>query len=168
MVVSGFHHDVKVIVHNTKCSLNVQGCNKYDKRFDHLNNRTVGLYFAEDVINKVVMKINEKVDISKLNDFLRNMATEGKKSATVSKQKAKPRSTCNVCSKDFKSLKTQTCMYCQEKVHESCIVETTSKCGLCMIYPGARQLEVDTASGDDVTLENLKKRHPSLSHVSCR
>ena len=48
-------------------------------------------------------------------------------------------------------------MYCQEKVHESCIVETTSKCGLCMIYPGARQLEVDTASGDDVTLENLKK-----------
>ena len=56
-------------------------------RNDHLNNRTVGFYFAEDVINKVVMKINEKVDISKLFDFLRNMATEGKKSATVSNGK---------------------------------------------------------------------------------
>ena len=40
MVVAGSEHFVKVIVHNTKCSLHVQGfVEKYNKKFDHLDNQ---------------------------------------------------------------------------------------------------------------------------------
>ena len=82
MKVHGNKHDVKVKVYNTRCSLDVQGFHgDYTKRYDHLNNLTVGEYFAKHVIFSVVEKINKTVDIKKLNNHLRVLAIEGKKAA---------------------------------------------------------------------------------------
>ena len=77
MVIKEVEHKVKLIVHNTKCSINVQGCgDSYSQKFDHLDNLTAGEYFASHVIAKVVKIIDDSVDISKLNDYLRKLATE--------------------------------------------------------------------------------------------
>ena len=82
MKVQGTEHDVKIKVYNTRCSLDVQGFHDdYSKRFDHLQNLTVGEFFAEHIITKVVEKISKNVDIIKLNDYIRSLATEGKKAA---------------------------------------------------------------------------------------
>ena len=152
-IVKGIQHDVKVKVHNTKCSLDVQGFHDYSKKFEHLDNRTVGLYFAEVIVAQVVEKINTTVDITKLNDHLRLLANEGRKSV---KQKAKVSSTCKVCDKDFKTLKTDHCSSCKEKVHSTCLVATTLICGACKIYPDTRQISHE-AVGEDINIETLKK-----------
>ena len=155
MVVAGSEHFVKVIVHNTKCSLHVQGfVEKYNKKFDHLDNRTVGLYFAEEIVTKVVKKITDNVDISKLNNHLRNLAMEGKKSASV-KHKTKSSTSCNVCGKELKTSASQQCSNCLEKAHDSCMITTIMKCGLCMIYSD-RQALPEPVEEDDV-IDSLKK-----------
>ena len=125
-------HHVKIKVHNTKCSLDVQGFHdESNKRFEHLDNYTVGEYFAHNIITHVVNKINNTVDIQKLNDHLRLLATEGKKHA---KSKSKVTS-CKVCDKDIKKESTLKCQSCHEHVHSACLAEKTAKCGHCVVYP---------------------------------
>ena len=81
MKVGEHTHDVKIKVHNTKCSLDVAGFHDVvAKRFDHLDNLTVGEYFAKNVITKIVEQINANIDITELNNKLRAMANEGKTS----------------------------------------------------------------------------------------
>merc|ERR1719244_215936 len=88
MKVGDFTHDVKIKVHNTKCSIDVAAFHsKLDQRFVHLNNLTVGEYFAEFIITEIVEYIDKTVDITKLNDHLRVLASEGKKAARSAKSK---------------------------------------------------------------------------------
>ena len=119
MVIKEVEHKVKLIVHNTKCSINVQGCgDSYSQKFDHLGNLTVGEYFASYVIAKVVKIIDDSVDISKLNDYLRKLATEGKRLVKKSSN-----SYCKVCAKDFKSSEASQCTSCSENVHTQCVTK---------------------------------------------
>ena len=47
MTVKDIERKVKLKVHNTKCSLDVQECgDSYSKKYSHLGNMTVGEYFA--------------------------------------------------------------------------------------------------------------------------
>ena len=156
MKIKDYTHSVKVKVYNTKCSLDVQGFNdkknKHTKRFDHLQNRTVGEYFAEEIISKVVTKINANVDISKLNSHLKALASEGKK-ATKSRQNQL--SDCKVCGKGIKNKKTVQCPNCSEHVHSDCLASKASKCGQCMVYSNTIQSDKNHPSID--TIEALKK-----------
>ena len=48
MPVGDHTHDVKMKVHNTKCSVDIQAFHEtVEQRHDHLNNQTVGEYFAK-------------------------------------------------------------------------------------------------------------------------
>ena len=96
MKVKDFDHFIKIKVHNTKCSLDVQGFyGQYEKRYEHLDNRTVGEYFSQEVISALVQKINNEVDVNRLNNHIKNLATEGKKvTRSKSNQSA---SACKVC-----------------------------------------------------------------------
>ena len=121
MVVDGHEHFVKVKVHITKCSLDVQGFkDKSNKRFPHLENRTVGEYFAHVVIVNIVSKIRKLVDIIKLNDHVRVLASEGRK-ASKSKNTTSISVSCKVCGKDQRKDKTLQCSNCMENVHSSCL-----------------------------------------------
>ena len=72
MKVGQHTHDVKIKVRNTKCSLDVAGFHDtVARRFEHLDNQTVGEYFAKNIITKIVEHIEANVDISELNNNLR-------------------------------------------------------------------------------------------------
>ena len=151
MKVNDHRHMVKVKVHNTKCSLDVQGFkDNHTKRFNHLGNKTVGEYFAYVIITEVVQKISKLVDISKLTDHLRILATVGRKAA-----KAKPTisASCKVCGKDQQKDKTQQCTNCLDYVHSHCLAAKTFKCGNCMVYDVAK-VNLPDAVED---IEDLKK-----------
>ena len=124
MTVGDKKHDVKIKVHNTKCSLDVQGFHDAkSKRFEHLFDLTVGEYFANHVITKIVARINSSFDISKLNTLLRSLATDGKNAA-----KAKPtKKQCKLCEKDTKNLKTLLCSCCKETTHYICLPTLTDE-----------------------------------------
>ena len=80
MKVSNHSHDVKIKVHNTKCSIDVAALHdEVGKTFEHLFNLTVGEYFAKHVVVNIVEMINSTVNITELNEHLRFLATEGKK-----------------------------------------------------------------------------------------
>ena len=68
-----------------------------NKKFEHLQNLTVGEYFAKHIITDIVEKINNAVDINKLNDHLRVLAMEGKKNAKPKNVKKQ----CKLCDKSF-------------------------------------------------------------------
>ena len=63
-------HDLKVKVYNTTCALDVQGVkDEVHKVIEHLGNRTVGEYFANIIIPKVVEYIEQNVNIKALNEL---------------------------------------------------------------------------------------------------
>ena len=156
MKIKDYTHSVKVKVYNTKCSLDVQGFNdkknKHTKRFEHLNNRTVGEYFAEEIISKVVATIDANVDISKLNSRLKVLASEGRKAA---KSKQTHLSDCKVCGKGLKNKKSTQCSLCSDHVHSECLAPKALKCGQCMVY--SNTIENDNNHSKDDSIEALKK-----------
>ena len=82
MPVGDKKHDVKIKVHNTKCSMDIQGFHEtVEKKHVHLNNLTIGEYFAKSILTSIVDKLEQKFDINKLNDHLRALAKEGKKTS---------------------------------------------------------------------------------------
>ena len=170
MRVSEHSHDVKVKVPNTKCILDVAGFHdEVGKRFPHLFNLTVGKYFANHIITKIVDRINDNVDISKLNDFLRIMATEGK---NVARGKSKARRVCTTCSKSPKNSPRLICKNCCEYFHVSCLPQVLSNkkqlaiqkdftCGNCQIYPH-RSVQKDDDPIQQLTDLKLSTILPSM------
>ena len=145
-------HDVKIKLHNTKCSLDVAAFHAVvSQRFHHLQDLTVGEYFAKFIITKLVDTINAQTDITKLNDLLRRMAPEGKKAACG---KLAPKKSCNSCDKEVKSTASLTCTLCNDVYHVSCLslaftnvkqlsIEKEFQCGNCQVYP-ERAIEYGT------------------------
>ena len=124
-------HFVKICAYITKCSMDFSGMNKHqavksradhspDKRFPHLDNKTVGAYFAENVVPKLVGKIGEKVDFAKVNDIIKELA---RKALMVENQKKD----CTVCEKSLKDKVNFQCQYCSKLAHKSCAIENTTK-----------------------------------------
>ena len=144
MIVGDHNYDVKVKVHNTKCSLDVSGFHgEVAKRHPLLNNLTVGEYFAEHILTSMVEKINTNVNITELNDKLRELATEGKKAAKSKTAKKQ----CKKCEKDLKGAKTLKCHTCKDTLHYDCLPEAITndgkeimskndafQCGSCQVY----------------------------------
>ena len=94
------------------------------------------------------------MDIIKLNDYIRSLATEGKK---VAKARAVKKH-CKSCNKDLKTFKTLKCSSCQDHVHAACVKslhdENTFRCGPCVVYPAVTQHDDD--EGEDV-IESLER-----------
>ena len=146
MNVLNHTHDVKIKVHNTKCSLDVAAQNdELGKTHKHLNDLTVGQYFATHIIANIVEIINEKVDISLLNEHVRKLALDGKKAARV----VETRKNCTSCQKDVKKSTFFTCISCAEIFHVTCLslnfsndkdlqIKKNFTCGNCQVYPSRR------------------------------
>ena len=116
MTVAGHKHDVKMEIHNTKYSLDIQGFHEtVEQKHVHLNNQTVGEYFAKNFLSPIFTKLERKVDISKLNNYLRNLAKEGKKA-----NKIKGSDKCSKCEKEIRTDKKLRCHNCQEHFYFSC------------------------------------------------
>jgi hypothetical protein len=131
------------------------------ERFEHLNNLTVGEYFAKHIISNIVERINTSFDISKLNMHLKTLANEGKKAA-----KEKPaKKQCKECKKDVKHAKILKCNSCCESTHFNCLTTGISveskkimlrnndfRCGACRVYPN----QIVVADDDDKSIENIE------------
>ena len=50
-----------------------------EEKHAHLDNQTLGEYFAKNILYLIVTKLQRCFDIGKLNDLLRKLANEGKK-----------------------------------------------------------------------------------------
>ena len=178
MKVGEHTHDVKIKVHNTKCSLDVAGFHDVvAKRFDHLDNLTVGEYFAKNVITKIVEQINANIDITELNNKLRAMANEGKKASKSSKTKG-VKNTCKKCEKDVKSAKTLKCFMCKEITHYNCLTVALTteekdfmnkkdhyKCGQCEVYPQRAITAIENDDEEIVDAIKLRVVLPSISQA---
>ena len=166
MKVNNKNHNIKLKVHNTKCSIDVARQNgTLQERFDYLNNLTVGEYFATHVIRKIVERIDSSFDIPNLNRHLKRLANEGKKAA---KAKVANKKFCKECKKDVKSSKTISCFMCKESTHFNCLTTEISEdrkealarknefqCGPCRVYP--KEIIIDSNEITTVdTIDNIK------------
>ena len=127
-------HFIKMKVYNTACGMDFQALkHNTDKRFDHLDGRTVGEYFAQTIVVDIVNTISKKIDIQKLNNYIKKLAIEGENAAKTVKKCAK-----FDCTKDTLKGATLACIYCESLTHKSCInnpglaVEKFS-CEICFI-----------------------------------
>ena len=86
MNVNDHTHQLKIKVYNTACALDAQGTgDQVHTIFEHLENKTVGEYFANVVMPKVVEFISDKLDIKALNEKYLKLAREGVKLTRKSK-----------------------------------------------------------------------------------
>ena len=78
--IKGHDHAVKMKVYNTACAMDFQAL-KHDigKIFNHLDE-----YFVRNVLLDIISTLKKKIDLVKLNDFLRKLATEGKNNSKKS------------------------------------------------------------------------------------
>ena len=187
MKVGDHTHDVKLKVHNTKCSIDVaRKSGTLKERFEHLHNLTVGEYFAEHIISKIVERIDKSFDISTLNLHLKRLANEGKKAAKVKVVKKN----CKECKKDVKNTKIIECYSCKQSTHFNCLTNGISderkeilskknefQRGTCRVYPNQIiDALVDLTSGDEPNTFRCEKcnfnhkekskvdEHVSLTH----
>ena len=66
-------------VYNTTCAMDFQAMkHDIDKKFDHLNGNTVGEFFAKDFVVEIANIVCKKMDVEKLNNFIRRIALDGK------------------------------------------------------------------------------------------
>ena len=111
---------------------------------------------------KIVSTIEENIDVSKLNEHLRFLANEGKKSAWPKNFKKH----CSTCDKDVKNKSSLNCSSCKEIYHTACLsvnfTDTTELsikndfvCGNCQVYPD-RYIEVETEEQSTQQLVDLK------------
>ena len=183
MKINNNIHDVKIKVHNTKCSLDVAAFHTDEiwEKFPHLNNLSVGEYFAKFIVTDIVKHIDENTDITRLNEHLRYLATEGKKSA---RSKASSRKSCTSCDKDTKNTSNLSCTSCSEIFHISCLsrtfddvkklsIEKEFKCGNCLVYP-ERAISLSTDNNlrvlDDLKIGSIVphsfQRADAIEHIS--
>ena len=160
MNICNMTHDVKIKVHNTMCSIDVAGFHdEVAKRFNHLHNLTVGEYFANHIIANIVEVIDTTVDISKLNEHLRLLASEGKRNVKLQSTKQ----SCKSCNKDAKKSPLLTCNSCKETLHITCLpnsfsgekdlaIKTNYTCGDCLVYPN-RKITAVALTNDNDNLE---------------
>ena len=69
--LGGKQHDVKIKVYNTMCSMDFQAPgNKAKQEHEHLENMTVGKYFAKKVMPSLIDKIclDPTIDLEVLNE----------------------------------------------------------------------------------------------------
>ena len=72
-------HYIKMKVYNTTCAMDFQAMkHDIDKKFDHLNGNTVGEFFAKDFVVEIANIVCKKMDVEKLNNFIRRIALDGK------------------------------------------------------------------------------------------
>ena len=166
MKVNHKTYDIKLKIYNTKCSIDVaRQKGTLNERIENLFNLTVGEYFAMHVIAKIVEKINQSFDITKLNMHLKKLANEGKKAA---KTKASNKKHCKECKKDVKNSKNVQCLTCKESTHFNCLPSEISdarkeimlqknefQCGICRVYPD----QVKESETDEITIIDTLKQN---------
>ena len=127
-------HFIKMKVYNTTCGMDFQALkHNTDKKFHHLDGRTVGEYFTQTIIVDIVNTICKKIDIEKLNKYIKKLAIEGREAVKTVKKCAK-----FDCSKDTSKGATLSCIYCESLTHKSCtssvgLEVSNYRCELCLI-----------------------------------
>ena len=117
VVIKDQEHFLKMKVYNTTCGMDFQALkHNTDKKFEHLDGRTVGEYSTQTIVVDIVNTICEKIDIEKLNNYIKKLAIDGKKPAKIIKKCAK-----FDCTKDTSKGASLVCMYCESLTHKSCI-----------------------------------------------
>ena len=134
VMIKGQEHFVKMKVYNTTCGMDFQALkHDIDKRFDHLDGRTVGEFFTQKIIVEIANTLCNKVDIKKLNDYIKKLALVGKDGVKAVKKCSK-----FDCTKETSKGETITCIYCESLTHKSCINNSTLdvlkyRCESCLI-----------------------------------
>ena len=110
MSVKKKQYDLKVIIFNTKCSLNViaKG-NTPQKKMRTLEDFTAGEYFARVIMPRVVEYLSAQLDISAMNDLCRKQALMGQKLAKSN--------ICIHCEKENKDNNFFKCKTCENVLH---------------------------------------------------
>ena len=133
ITIHGKDHFLKMKVYNTTCAMDFQAVkHDIDKRFDHLNGLTVGEFFAQKVV-EIANILCKKIDIEKLNSYIKQLALEGKNAFKINKKCAK-----FDCPKDTSKGETLACIFCKSLTHKSCTNNTISdaskyRCETCLI-----------------------------------
>ena len=134
----GQEHSVKMKVYNTAAAMDFAGTgHPPEKRFDHLENRTVGEAFVDFILKKIVDHLAGRIDIERLNDAVSKMAVKGKSSLHKAKQ-----SVCvkTGCKKELKKGSYIPCQYCMNICHVVCaksnglIKDQDFRCEKCVLY----------------------------------
>ena len=104
------------------------------KVVEHLGNRTVGEYFANIIIPKVVEHIEKNVNIKAMNEMYMKLAREGYNNAK------KTKSTCPSCKSNSQGAALK-CKYCKRVTHEKCASKyiSTESLQLKLSNPGTFQ-----------------------------
>ena len=123
--LNGHVHEMKMKVYNTVCALDVQALGiPTETTFAHLSNITCGLFFAENVIVRVVNILDKHIDIKKLNEYHRKLAIDGKNAT-----KNKLSKSCSSCEKDVKTGNAIKCHTCKLLTHRECVSKSmTEQC----------------------------------------
>ena len=133
IIIQDKEHFLKMKVYNTTCAMDFQAVkHDVDKRFNHLNGLTVGEFFAQRVV-EIANILCKKIDIEKLNNYIKKLALEGKNAAKTNKKCAK-----FDCLKDTSKGETLACIFCKSLTHKSCTANTTLdaskyRCETCLI-----------------------------------
>ena len=149
IVVKEEEHFIKMKVYNTTCAMDFQALkHDIDKKFEHLGGLTVAQYFTQTVVVEIANILCNKIDIKKLNNYIRKLASDGKTAVKTFKKCAK-----FACSKDISKGGTISCIYCESLTHRSCIdnsiLETSKyRCETCLIN------NVNTIQSDNVVENN--------------
>ena len=70
----------------------------------------------------ITKTLTERIDIKKLNEFHRKLASEGKNAATKNKNDK----TCISCERDIKTGDVSKCHMCKKPTHKSCVFKSMS------------------------------------------
>ena len=165
--VAGKKSNMKIKVYNTKCSMDFQGTkDSSGARFQHLENKSVGEYFAEIIIPKVVKILGDEVDLEKLNREQEKLASAG----VLSTEEL----TCNECDSDIGSEGGIECENCDKLVHVNCmpfskvpnvtpkmLTLESMKCKKCMMNPVDSGEKVKAISYEEKN-ENTKDENEKL------
>ena len=134
VIIKGQEHLVKMKVYNTTCGMDFQALkHDLDKKFDHLDGRTVGEFFTQEIVVEIANTLCNKVDIKKLNNYIKKLALDGKDGVKAVKKCFK-----FDCTKDTSKGVTIVCIYCESYTHKSCISDptfdvTNYRCESCFI-----------------------------------
>ena len=137
MEVNNHVHFVKLCAYITNYGIDVAGMSKHQpmkaradhapgKRFPHLENKTVGEYFAGNIIPKMIEKIGEKVDYNKVNHAVRKLARKALLEENGKKD-------CIICEKKLKDKTNFQCQFCCKLAHKVCATENTAKNAVALL-----------------------------------
>ena len=124
--------NLKVKIYSTNSSLDVQGTKPhYSTEFEALGNRTIGVYFAEVVMEAIFQCMMNKCDLNQYNEYCRtqlNIGLAGTSNQELNKNqdgKVKKSSKkvvievkCNICETNTKELNSFKCHECSQPFHK--------------------------------------------------